>query len=93
MVTGYFYSALHWIDAYLVRINKKTDDGHAYRNQLTNTLKELTPISRPYRKLYSYSRNVRYELVEFTALDIRANVVPKLEYIRKYLEKLLAGTE
>lgn len=53
VVTGYFYSSLHWVDAYLVKTNKKTDDGHAARNTLTNTEKELTGISRAYRKLFS----------------------------------------
>ncbi len=90
VVTGYFYSALHWVDAYLVRENKKSEDGHAFRNTQTNNLKELTPISRPYRKLYSYSRNVRYELVDFTAERIRHEVVPKVREIRMYMEALLA---
>lgn len=89
VVTGYFYSALHWIDAYLVKVNKKTDDGHSSRNTLTNTEKELNPISRPYRKLYSYSRNVRYELLEFSAESIRTDVIPKAKAVRDYLEKLL----
>lgn len=89
VVTGYFYSALHWIDAYLIRENKKTDDGHASRNTLTNTERELTTISRPYRKLYSYSRNARYNLVEFTAQEIRRDVIPKVKEIRGHMEKLL----
>lgn len=91
IVTGYFYSVLHWIDAYLVRENRKTEDGHAFRNTQTNNLKELTPISRAYRKLYSYSRNVRYELVDFTAEDIRRDVLPKVREIREYVERLLAS--
>lgn len=90
VVTGYFYSTLHWIDAYLVREKKKTEDGHAFRNTQTNNLKELTPISRPYRKLYSYSRNVRYELVDFTAEQIRHDVLPKVKEIQEYMEGLLA---
>jgi hypothetical protein len=93
VVTGYFYSALHWIDAYLVRENKKTDEGHAFRNTQTNNLRELTAISRPYRKLYSYSRNVRYELVDFTAEQIRKDVVPKVKQIREYMERLLFKPE
>lgn len=89
VVTGYFYSALHWVDAYLVRENKKTDDGHSFRNTQINTDKVLTPISRPYRKLYSYSRNVRYDLIDFSPQQIRQDVTPKLNQIRAYLERLL----
>ncbi len=92
VVTGFFYSALHWIDAYLVRLNKKTDDGHASRNTLTNTEKELNPISRPYRLLYSYSRNARYNLVDFTPERIRQEVIPKLQHVREHIEKLLASS-
>jgi hypothetical protein len=90
IVTGYFYSALHWIDAYLVRENKKSDEGHSTRNTLTNTEKPLNPISRPYRLLYSYSRNARYNLVDFTPQSIKKDVIPKVQQIRQYMEKLLS---
>jgi hypothetical protein len=89
VVTGYFYSALHWIDAYLVRESKKTDDGHASRNTLTNTDRNLTPISRNYRKLYSYSRNARYELLAFTPEQVRSDVSPKVKEVRTHMERLL----
>ena len=92
VVTGYFYSSLHWIDAYLVKTHKKTDDGHSSRNTLTNTERPLNPISRPYRKLYSYSRNVRYELVAFSPDQIRKEVIPKVKQIREYMEELLSKT-
>lgn len=88
VVAGYFYCALHWIDAYLVAINKKPD-GHGGRHTLTNTERELTPISRPYRKLYSYSRNVRYDLVDFSAQRIREDVIPKVQQVRALMEGLL----
>jgi hypothetical protein len=90
VVTGYFYSALHWIDAYLVREGKKQEPGHAFRNTQTNSDSNLTPISRIYRLLYSYSRNVRYDLIDFTPKEIREKVMPKVKEIRNHLEKLLA---
>ena len=90
VVTGYFYSALHWIDAYLVRENKKQDPGHAFRNTQTNNDSNLTPISRSYRRLYSYSRNARYDLIDFTPQQIRGDVVPKAKEIRTHIEKLLS---
>jgi len=89
IVVGYFYSALHWIDAYLVSINRPPGDNHGSRNTLTNTERELTPISRPYRLLYSYSRNVRYDLIDFSADRIRQDVIPKIHTVRSHLEQLL----
>lgn len=91
VVTGYFYSSLHWIDAYLTKINKKTDDGHASRNTLTNTERELTGISRAYRKLFSYSQNARYELIDFSPQAIRQDVIPKVIQIRTCIEHLLSN--
>jgi hypothetical protein len=91
VVTGYFYSALHWVDAYLIKINKKSDDGHASRNTLTNTEKELTAISRPYRKLFSYSQNARYDLVDFSPQTIRQDIIPKYRQIRTCIERLLSN--
>ena len=88
VVTAYFYSALHWVEAYLIFINKRPEN-HAIRNNATNTELKLTPISRAYRKLYSYGLNVRYDLVEFTPERIRNEVIPKVLHIRSHIENLL----
>lgn len=88
VVTGYFYAALHWIDAFLCASGKRTDK-HSERNTHVNNIPELTPISRQYRMLYSYSRNVRYDLVDFTPERVRKDVQPKLQLIRAHMEALL----
>lgn len=89
VVTAYFYAAVHWIDAYLAQVNQRAGDHAARFNRINNDVPELTPISRTYRKLFSYSLNVRYELVEFSPSDVRSMVIPKMREVKEFAKKLL----
>ncbi len=90
VVVGYFYSALQWIDAYISAMHIIPDQpGHAGRHRVINTLRELTGVSRSYRKLYSYSQNARYDLKNFSPEDIRRDVIPKVQQVRTHVEPLL----
>lgn len=59
-VTGLFYSALHYVDAYLA-VRNIHPPTHAVRLGHTRTDPKLQPVSRDYRELLNESRTARYE--------------------------------
>ena len=64
-IVGLFYSALHYVDAYLARIPFHPRS-HGTRNNLVRMTSELRPIHRSYLTLYDRGRDARYELVEIS---------------------------
>lgn len=63
-ITGLFYSALHYVDAYLVSKGHSAED-HKTRLWFVESTKELKPIYANYRAMYDYSINARYKMHEF----------------------------
>lgn len=59
-VTGTFYSALHYVDAYLATRNIHPAT-HSIRLKQVGTDPKLKPIFRDYRDLLNESRTARYE--------------------------------
>ncbi len=59
-VTGTFYSALHYVDAYLATQNIHPAT-HAIRSGLVQTDPKLKSVFRDYRDLLNESRTARYE--------------------------------
>lgn len=59
-VTGTFYAALHYVDAYLAtkHIDPPT---HVIRNGLVKSQAALTPLWGDYRELLNESRTARYD--------------------------------
>lgn len=60
-ITALFYSALHYVDAYLAKHNVHPSS-HAERDRLITMESVLRRIYTAYRDLESYSRDARYEL-------------------------------
>ena len=75
VVTGFFYSALHYIDACLhEHRTKRSPNGynptsHEDRTPLINKL--FPSVYPPYRELKDASEDARYELKPFTAAEVR----------------------
>lgn len=68
-VTGTFYSALHYVDAYLA-IQNIHPPTHAIRLGLVRTDPKLKPVSMDYRDLLNESRTARYEAATtFSQID------------------------
>lgn len=63
-VTTLFYSALHYVDAFLATKGLRAG-GHPIRNGHVASLAELKPITRKYLDLHLRSENARYHLVQF----------------------------
>lgn len=61
VVTGYFYAALHWVEAYL-HARRSGFTSHARRNQEVSAGFPPAESAR-YLTLYAYSRHARYDSV------------------------------
>jgi len=73
-VTALFYSALHYIDAFLLPIDPRS---HRHRNEIISRHPQLATIYRQYRLLLDRSRDTRYECV-----------YPTLDQLRFYRQQL-----
>ena len=70
-VVALFYSALHYVDAYLANRLAHHPTGHQQRNRLVRITRELMEIERLYTRLYRESTLTRYELRRPTVDEVR----------------------
>ena len=71
-VVTLFYSALHYMEAYLARNNKINPHPkkHAQRKTEISRHAELDSIVENYFSLHDYSANARYELQTFSEAEV-----------------------
>lgn len=69
-ITVLFYSAVHYVDAYLSSRTKRQPD-HVGREQEIQRDVFLSSMWREYRELERMSRDARYELAPFTESHFR----------------------
>ncbi len=87
-VTGTFYSALHYVDAYLATHNIHPAT-HSVRLGYVRTDPKLKPVSRDYRDLLNESRTARYEAATiFNPGDVTA-AQRRLDSIKKLILPLI----
>ncbi len=85
-VSGTFYAALHYVDAYFATLNIHPHT-HGERTSLVDI--RLTTIYVDYRELLNESRDARYEpTVAFTQNDV-ARIQRSLEAIKKVVLPLI----
>jgi hypothetical protein len=73
-VVALFYSALHYVDAYLATLslpNGVHPGSHSERNYLVRVEAFLRGLWVDYRELQDRSRDARYDLVSFRPTDVR----------------------
>ena len=80
-VTGTFYSALHYVDAYLATKNVHPPT-HAVRLGMVRTDPTLNPVFRDYRELLNESRTARYEAATIFVQSDVTNARRRLELIK-----------
>ena len=69
-VVSIFYTALHYIDAYLAKIGLEEFQNHGTRHRLVE--KHIPLILKEYRILYRQSLSARYHVnYETTAINVR----------------------
>ncbi len=76
VVTAYFYSALHLVDAILADKDNFHPDNHEIRKDAVRTRWYLRPIALQYRELKDRSEDARYRLLTFTKIKIEKTVIP-----------------
>lgn len=68
-LTALFYSAVHYIDAFLLPENPRS---HRRRNEIISRRPELNAVYRNYRLLLDRSRETRYECFDPTPHQLRS---------------------
>jgi hypothetical protein len=82
-----FYSALHWVDAYMAMLPLHPKD-HTERDHYIQ-FEPLRPIYGTYRRLETRSREARYDLRPFTRSEAQTLLNNELARIRDYVRGLL----
>src|SRR5436190_1107343 len=82
-----FYSALHWVDAYLAR-NLKHPQSHVEREDAIRH-SPLQSIWDQYRTLSDRSEDARYRLKQFTQNQARSLFDAELAAIKSQVTRLL----
>jgi uncharacterized protein (UPF0332 family) len=83
-VIAAFYAALHWINAYLVTQNFKPAN-HETRDKAIVMYSVTKKIAWEYTVLKQHGFNARYRGFRFTAKQVRDQVIPFLEAIKKQI--------
>ncbi len=90
VVVGAFYSAVHYVNAYLAKTSPRfVPKNHIERNFYVNSVKELKPISRSYPRLSAYAYEARYTIVSFNRGFSQELIDEDLTPIESHLLSLL----
>ncbi len=89
VVTGMFYSALHYVDAYLARVWGIHPETHGNRIRSAHRISQLRPMLNYYTALSSGSIEARYRPTRFTEATVQDfrenNFMPLRHYMRDLL--------
>jgi len=89
VVTGVFYEAVHWVEAFLA-VKGQHSDTHGQRSwAMRRFASELSSIQIDYDTLKLDSENARYRCYKYTSQDVEKDLIPLLEGIENYISKLL----
>ena len=91
-ITMLFYSALHFVDAFLDHSRDIHPDTHKHRKHLISTVTQLRPISKQYMDLYERSLDARYRLVRMTPEQVSKINQDKFQPIKTHIRSLLNRT-
>jgi len=87
-VTVYFYTALHYVEAYLDTQNFHSAD-HRTRDTAMARFAGTKPIFNDYSELKNHSINARYYGKRFSEDDVVKEVQPSFKAVKDHLTKLL----
>jgi len=90
VVVGAFYSAVHYVNAYLAKTSPRfVPKNHKERNFYVNSVKELKQISRFYNRLFNKAWAARYTIVSFNLRFSQELIDEDLTPIESHLLSLL----
>lgn len=88
-ITAVFYSALHYIDAYLATLPLPPKychpPVHEVRTPLVETESNLKRIVRQYRRLKDQSEAARYRVKRFTEAEVKGLKENEFEVIKSHI--------
>ena len=84
VITTAFYTALHWINAYLTTQSVRPKN-HKMRENAIGMYSVTKKIAWEYSELKNHAFNSRYRGIRLSAKEIRAEVIPHLEAIKKQI--------
>lgn len=87
-VISIFYSAVHWVQAYLRAKTSSYPQTHQERDQLINSLPDLKPIYRNYEELKHLSVTARYTCLSINNKDV-GDARTNHEAIARHIANLL----
>lgn len=88
VVTGIFYEALHWVEAFLATKSNHSSN-HGERSLAMQRHAELQAIQTDYGILRHESENARYRCYKHTEQDVQNDLIPLASNIRDHLSKSL----
>lgn len=88
VVTGMFYESVHWVEAFLATKNHHSSK-HSERKANLASESELRPVWKDYTQLERDSRNARYLCYQYTAGQVRRDLIPRVEHIKNHISQLL----
>ncbi len=90
VVVGAFYSAVHYVHAYVAKTNPSlVPNNHKTRKSLVNMIQALKPISKSYNRLSDKAFEARYTMVSFNLRFSQRLIDEDLTHIESHLRSLL----
>jgi hypothetical protein len=87
-VTGMFYAAIHYVEAYLATQNRHSDF-HRLRDSSILQIPQLAPLYDDYNDLKNDSTQARYLGHDFTPQDITSRIQPSLTAVRNHISTIM----
>ena len=81
IVTGIFYAAIHYYEAYFALENKHSNSHHTCDDWISNDEK-ISDTHSDYRELKQHRRQASYKEKIFTSNEIRDIILPKFNNIK-----------
>ena len=88
VVTAFFYSAIHFVEAYLATISRHSTD-HRVRDSDMQRNPKLRTIYDEYSNLKNDSTNARYYTYSFKPTAISLTTIPDHNKIKTYILSLI----
>lgn len=83
-VTGIFYAALHYVESFLADRNIHPET-HLSRDRVFQQQQNLKPIYNQYRVLKTRSENARYDLQQFSPVEVRELISAELQAVKSHI--------
>jgi len=88
IITGMFYSSLHYVEAYFATLRAHSPD-HRTRDSAIRRDQNIKAVFDDYSELKNFSINARYYLHHFTPADVTQNLQQRFDHLRAHIRRFL----